>query len=61
MDREMRTVIRDKKFSWKRIIHEVLQESVLAKIMIAIYLNYMPKVADSYMSLFADVPSCYGE
>ena len=49
--KEMRTVIRNKKSTWKKVLRGVPQESVLAPIMFAIYVNDMPGVG-SYINLF---------
>ena len=50
----MRVTIRDKSSSWKGVISGVPQESVLAPIMFAIYVNDMDKGVDSYTSFFAE-------
>jgi len=53
-DREMRTVIKDQKSEWCRVISGVPQGSVLAPVMFLVYMNDMVEGVNSYVSLFAD-------
>ena len=52
--REMRTVVKDEKSDWREMQNGVPQGSVLAPIMILIYVNDMTEGVSSYISLFAD-------
>ena len=53
-NREMRTVIREVTLSWRNVTSGVPQRSVLAPIMLLIYVNDMQCGVTSYMILFAD-------
>ena len=50
----MRTVVTDEKSEWKEIKSGVPQRSVLAPILLLIYVNDMPEGVSSYISVFAD-------
>ena len=52
--REMRTVIRGRKSTWKEVTSGVPQGSVLAPLLFAVYVNDMMEGVSSYISLFAD-------
>merc|ERR1712035_231476 len=53
-DREMRTIIKDEKCEWCKVISGVPQGSALAPVMFLIYINDMVDEVDSYISLFGD-------
>ena len=53
-DREMRTIIKDSKSSWREVTSGVPQGSVLAPIMLQLYVNDMTKELNCYANLFAD-------
>ena len=53
-DKAMKIVIRDRECSWKQVISEVLQGTVLASIMFAVYIIDMIEGVDSYINMFAD-------
>lgn len=50
----MRTVIRDKKPSWRKVVNGVPQGSVLTPVMFTVYINDMTEGINSYVNLFAD-------
>lgn len=52
--REMRTIIKDSKSSWRPVTSGVPQGSVLAPIMFQIYVNDMTRNLNCYVNLFAD-------
>ena len=53
-NREIRTVIRNIKSSWKGVISRVPQGCVLAPIMFTEYVNDMIEGIEGYISMFAD-------
>ena len=53
-DREMRTVIREPTSSWRNVTSGVPQGSVLAPIILQVYVKDMQCGVTSYMNLFAD-------
>ncbi len=59
--REMRTVVKDKKSSWRQVISGVLQGSVLSPVMFATCVNDVMEGVNSYMSLFADDAKLMGK
>ena len=50
----MRTVVRGEKSSWRKVISEARQVSVLAPIMFIMYINDLTEGVTSYMNVFAD-------
>ena len=50
-NREMRTVIKDQKSEWCSVKSRVPQGSVLAPVMLLIFLNDMTEGVNSYMSI----------
>ncbi len=52
--REMRTVVKDRKSSWREVISGDLQGLVLAPVMFAVYVNDMMEGVNSYLNLFVD-------
>ena len=53
-NREMRTVIKDQKLEWCIVKSGVPQGSVLAPVMLFVYVIDMTEGVNSYMSIFAD-------
>ena len=53
-NREIKTVIRNIKSSWKGVISGVSQGCVLASIIFAVYVNDMIEGIEGYISIFAD-------
>ena len=52
-DREMRTILRDKETIWKSVSGGVQLGSVLAPIILVVYVNDISENIDSYITLFA--------
>ena len=52
-DREMRTILRDKETIWKSVSGGVQLGSVLAPIILVVYVNDISENIDSYSTLFA--------
>ena len=54
-NREMRTIIKDEKSEWCKVISRVPQGTVLAPVMFLVYINDMVDEVDNYICLFAVV------
>ena len=55
-NREMRTIIKDQKSEWCNVKSRIPQGSVLALVILLVYVNYMTEGVNGYMGQFIDHP-----